>query len=137
MFLNRVVLAGNLTRDPQVRAVGNDKLVAGFAIAINRKYKTSGGELKEEATFIEVECWGHSAKFVGEFLKKGANVFLEGALKLDTWEDKEGKKQSRLKVVADNVQSLERRERSEASTARNGADAAPAATASLDSEPPF
>ena len=105
---NRVMLAGNLTRDPQVRFFANERAVADFGLAINRKYKTNDGQLKEETTFVDVEAWGRTAELVGQYLTKGRGCFIEGRLKLDSWDDKEsGQKRSKLKIVADSVQFVD------------------------------
>lgn len=105
--LNHVVLAGHLTRDPEVRQIGDDKVVAKTGVAINRRWKDAAGEQREEATFVEIEAWGRTAELMGQYLKKGSPAYIEGRLKLDTWEDKEsGEKRSKMKVVADTVQFL-------------------------------
>jgi single-strand DNA-binding protein len=102
---NRVLLGGNLTRDPQIRFLANEKAVAQFGLAINRKYKDANGQSKEDTTFVDVETWGRTAELVGQYLTKGRGCFIEGRLKLDSWDDKEtGQKRSKLVVVADNVQ---------------------------------
>ena len=102
---NRVMLAGNLTRDPEVKSLANETAVANFGIAMNRKFKDKEGQLKEEVTFADVEAWGKTAELVGQYLVKGKGCFIEGRLKLDTWDDKDtGAKRSRLKIVADSVQ---------------------------------
>jgi len=107
---NRVMLAGNLTRDPQVRFFANERAVADFGLAINRRYKTNDGQQKEETTFVDVEAWGRTAELVGQYLTKGRGCFIEGRLKLDTWDDKEsGQKRSKLKIVADSVQFVDSR----------------------------
>ena len=103
---NRVILAGNLTRDPQVRSLPNEKQVADFGLAINHRYKGSDGEMKEDVTFVDCEAWGRTAELVGQYLAKGRACLIEGRLKLDQWEDKDGQKRSKLKVVADSVQFL-------------------------------
>lgn len=100
---NATQLAGNLTRDPVVRFLANEQSVASFGLAINRRFKGSDGQMKDDVTFVDIECWGKTAEFCGQYLVKGTPVFLTGRLKLDTWEDKEGKKHQRLKVVADHV----------------------------------
>lgn len=103
-MLNQVNLAGNLTRDPQVRFFENEKCVADFGIAINRKYKDGKGEMKEETTFVDVECWGRTAELVGQYLTSGRNCLIEGSLKLDQWEDKAtGAKRTKIKVNAHRV----------------------------------
>lgn len=105
--LNRVALAGNLTRDPMVRFLANEQAVSNFGIAINRRFKGSDGQMKDDVTFVDIECWGRTAEFTGQFLTKGTPVYLEGRLKLDTWDDKDGKKQQKLKVVADDIKFVE------------------------------
>lgn len=102
---NKVILAGNLTRDPQVRFLANEQAVANFGLAINRRYK-SGNEMKEEVTFVDCEAWGRTAELVGQYLTKGRACLVEGRLKLDSWDDKDGQKRQKLKVVADSVQFL-------------------------------
>jgi len=154
---NRVQLAGNLTRDPQVRFLANERAVANFGLAVNRRYKTNDGQQKEEVVFVDVEAWGRTGELVGQYLTKGRACFVEGRLRLDQWEDKnDHQKRSRLVVVADNVHFLdsprgqgpggpagEPGEPGDTST-----DAAPASGASrpaapagaaqpLDDEPPF
>lgn len=107
---NKVIIAGNLTRDPQVRFISNERAVADFGLAVNRRFKGSDGQLKEETTFVDVEAWGKTAELVGQYLVKGRGALVEGRLKLDSWEDKEsGQKRSRLKVVADSVQFTDRK----------------------------
>jgi single-strand DNA-binding protein len=104
--LNTVMLAGHLTRDPQLRSLANDRTVVSFSLAINRRFKGADGEVKEDSTFVDCEAWGRTAELVGQYLAKGSACYIEGRLKLDSWEDKEGGKRSRLKVVADSVQFL-------------------------------
>ena len=106
--INRVFLAGNLTRDPQVRFLANEKAVAEFGLAINRRFKAADGSLKEEVTFVDIEVWGRTAELCSQYLTKGRGCFVEGRLKLDTWEDKkDGSKRSKMRVVAENVQFLD------------------------------
>lgn len=102
--LNKVLLAGNLTREPQSRQAGKTT-VCDFGLAINRRYK-SGDEMREEVVFVDVEAWSRTGELVAQYLTKGSSCFVEGRLKLDSWEDKEGNKRSKLKVVADSVQFL-------------------------------
>ena len=106
--LNHVILAGHLTRDPEMRTLAPDRAVANFAIAINRRFKGTEGETKEEVTFVEVEAWGRTAEVVGQYLTKGSPCYLEGRLKLDAWSDKDNQKRTRIKVVAETVQFLSR-----------------------------
>lgn len=102
--VNTAILAGHLTRDPELRSIGNDKVVVHFSLAINRRYKSTEGEIKEESTFVDCEAWGRTAELIGQYLAKGSAAYVEGRLKLDNWQDKDGKNRSRLKVVVDNVQ---------------------------------
>ena len=101
LFVNRVIIAGNLTRDPESRQAGGST-VASFALAINRRYKAKDGEQREETTFIDIECWGRTAELCMQYLTKGRNVHIEGRLRQDTWE-KDGQKRSKITVTADNV----------------------------------
>ena len=108
---NKVIIAGNLTRDPQVRFLTNERAVANFSLAINRRWRGGDGQQQEETTFVEVEAWGRTAELVGQYLTKGRSALVEGRLKLDSWNDKEtGAKRSMLRVVADTVQFLGGRE---------------------------
>jgi single-strand DNA-binding protein len=118
---NKVMLAGNLTRDPQVRFFANERAVADFGLAINRRYKGNDGQMKEETTFVDVEAWGRTAELVGQYLTKGSPAFVEGRLRLDSWEDKkDGQKRSKLKVVADTVQFLASRGRGDGAPGEGG-----------------
>ena len=100
---NYTAIGGNLTRDPELRSVGKGQ-VAKFGLAVNRKYRNAAGELQEEVTFVECEAWGRTAETMAQYLQKGSPVFIEGRLKFDSWEDKEGKRQSKLYVVCNNFQ---------------------------------
>jgi len=104
---NKVLLIGNLTRDPEVRYTPKGTAIANLGLAVNRTYTLESGEQKEEVTFVDVEVWGRQAETTGQYLSKGRPVFIEGRLKLDQWDDKEsGQKRSKLKVVAERVQFL-------------------------------
>ena len=105
--LNKVLLIGNLTRDPDVRVMSNGRPVCNFGLALNRSYKDSEGNRKEEVTFVDVECFGPRAEAVGRFFSKGRAIFVEGRLKLDQWESKEGEKRSALRVVLDNFEFVD------------------------------
>ena len=105
--LNKVLLIGNLTRDPDVRVMSNGRPVCNFGLALNRSYKDSEGNRKEEVTFVDVECFGPRAEAVGRFFTKGRAIFVEGRLKLDQWESKEGEKRSALRVVLDNFEFVD------------------------------
>jgi single-strand DNA-binding protein len=97
---NKVILAGNLTRDPELRYTPKGTAIATFGLAINRKWKSETGETKEEVTFVDVDAFGRQAEVVAQYMKKGRPFLVEGRLKLDQWEDKNThQKQSKLKVV--------------------------------------
>ena len=103
--LNRVFLMGNLTRDPEVRYAPSGKAVSEMRMATNRKYKTSTGEERDETCYVNVVVWGRQAESCGQYLSKGSPVFVEGRLQYEEWE-KDGQKNSRLRVVADRVQFM-------------------------------
>jgi single-strand DNA-binding protein len=97
---NRVILAGNLTRDPELRYTPKGVAIAKITLAINRTWKNETGETKEEVTFVDVDAFGRQAEVIGQYMKKGRPFLVEGRLKLDQWEDKNThQKQSKLKVV--------------------------------------
>ena len=105
--LNKVLLLGNVTRDPEVRYTPKGSAVCDLGVAVNRNYTTDSGEKREEVTFVDVTLWGRTAEVASEYLKKGRPVFVEGRLQMDTWDDKQtGQKRTRLRVVADNMQLL-------------------------------
>lgn len=100
MSYNKTIILGNLTRDPELRYLPKGTAVCKFGVAVNRKWKSESGEQKEEVTFIDIEAFGRQAEVVAQYFKKGAMIFVDGRLKLDTWEDKNTKaKMSKLKVV--------------------------------------
>ena len=125
--LNRVLLIGNLTRDPEVRYTPKGTAVTEIGLAVNRVYSGEDGEKKEEVTFVDVTLWARQAEVAGQYLKKGRPVFIEGRLQLDSWDDKQtGQKRSRLRVVAENLQLLGSRQDAEGSSAAPGSFSAPA-----------
>ena len=104
---NKVILMGNLTRDPEVRYTPKGSAVADIGLAVNRVYSTDNGEKREETTFVDVTLWGRTAEIAGEYLKKGRPVLIEGRLQLDSWDDKQsGQKRSKLKVIGEGMQLL-------------------------------
>jgi single-strand DNA-binding protein len=104
---NKVILMGNLTRDPEVRYTPKGSAVTDIGMAVNRVYSTEGGEKREEVTFVDVTLWGRTAEIAGEYLKKGRPVLIEGRLQLDSWDDKQsGQKRSKLKVIGETMQLL-------------------------------
>jgi single-strand DNA-binding protein len=111
---NKVILVGNLTRDPELRYTPKGTAVAKIGLAVNHAWTTDTGEKKEEVTFVDVDVFGRTAENVGQYLKKGFPALVEGRLRLNTWDDKQTqKKRSQLSVVAELVQFLNRREKSE------------------------
>jgi single-strand DNA-binding protein len=136
--LNKVLLIGNLTRDPEVRYTPKGTAVADLGLAVSRTYKTESGETKEEVCFVTVVAWGRQAETAGEYLKKGSPIFVEGRLQYETWE-KNGEKRNTIKVNAERVQFLSRpqsaefKEHAGAGAKTSGKAAAPAAAAA---EPP-
>jgi single-strand DNA-binding protein len=103
--LNKVLLMGNLTRDPEVRYTPKGTAVGDLAIAINDSYKAQDGTIKETVTYVDIEVWGRQAETCKQYLTKGRPIFVEGQLKLDQWEQ-DGQKKSKLRVRADRVQFL-------------------------------
>lgn len=108
MSINHVVLLGHLTRDPELRYTPAGNAVCQFGIALNRRYRTPTGDVREEATFVEVIVWGQQAEVVSGHMTRGRAVFVEGRLHLDTWETPAGERRSRVKVVAQRVTFLPR-----------------------------
>jgi single-strand DNA-binding protein len=103
---NRVILIGNLTRDPEVRYLQSGTAVADIGLAVNDRRKNANGEWIEETTFVDVVLWSRTAEVASEYLSKGSPVLIEGRLKLDRWESKDGQKQSKLRVVCERMQML-------------------------------
>jgi single-strand DNA-binding protein len=104
---NKVVLVGNLTRDPELRYTPKGTAIAKIGLAVNRVWTNEAGEKKEEVTFVDVDVFGRTAENVGQYMRKGRPILVEGRLKLDQWDDKQtGQKKSKLGVVAENVQFL-------------------------------
>src|SRR3954468_4374688 len=102
---NRVLLLGNLTRDPALKYTPSQMAVCEFGVACNRKFRTAQGEDREEVTFVDVTAWGKQAEVINQYMTKGKPIFIEGRLKYDQWEDKNGGgKRSKLTVVIENFQ---------------------------------
>jgi single-strand DNA-binding protein len=132
---NKVILMGNLTRDPELRYTPKGMAVAKVGLAVNRTWRSESGEQKEEVTFVDVDIWGRTAENVGQYMRKGSPILIEGRLKLDQWDDKQtGQKRSRLGVTAETVQFLSSGNRA---GAEGGAPApAPAAARPRPATPP-
>ncbi len=153
--LNKVMLIGNLTRDPELRVTPKGTAICTFSLAVNRKFKDESGGEREEVTYIDIEAWGRAGENISKYCTKGRPLFVEGRLRLDQWEDKNTKeKRSRMKVVCENFQFLgggrgeggeaggnsggsggERRYPSPAP--RSASSPAPAAQENLDEDVPF
>jgi single-strand DNA-binding protein len=104
---NKVMMIGNLTRDPQVKQLPSQTTLAEFGLAMSRKYRTAAGEDREEVCFVDCTAFGKQAEVIHQFCKKGKQIFIEGRLRYDTWEDKAGgAKRSKLTVVVENFQFL-------------------------------
>ncbi len=106
--LNKVMIIGNLTADPEVRTTPRGASLTELRLAVNRVTNGQGeGERREETTFLDVTCWGRTGEIAAQFLAKGRPVFIEGRLQQDTWEDKQtGQRRSRIRIVAENLQLL-------------------------------
>lgn len=133
---NKVILVGNLTRDPQVRYTPKGTAVTDIGLAISRVwYEPGSSTKKEETTFVDVTLWGRQAEIAGEYLAKGRPVLIEGRLNLDTWDDKEsGQKRSKLKVVCESMQLLGSKEGGSGGGQRSGGGAAAPARRQSDDD---
>jgi len=115
---NKVILAGNLTRDPELRYTPKGTAVARLGVAINRRWKSETGEMKEEVTFVDVDAFGRQAEVIGQYFKKGRPILIEGRLKYDSWEDKQtNQKKSKLGVVLEGFQFMDSQRVNEGGTA--------------------
>ena len=141
---NKVILAGNLTRDPELRYTPKGLAIAKLGLAVNRRWTNEAGEQKEDVTFIDVDAFGKQAETIGQYLKKGRPILIEGRLRLDTWDDKQtGQKKSKLGVVLETFQFLDSGNRAEvgsgpapAAAPRPRPAAAPAAEAPSEPDAP-
>jgi single-strand DNA-binding protein len=146
---NKVILLGNLTRDPEVRYTPKGSAVCDLGLAVNRNYTLENGEKREEVTFVDVVLWARLAEIAGEYLKKGRPVFIEGRLQMDSWDDKQtGQKRTKIRVVGETMQLLGSRPSGAAGDAQESekppraggkpaGPSAPAASAPDDDEIPF
>jgi single-strand DNA-binding protein len=136
---NKVILVGNLTRDPELRYTPKGLAIAKLGLAVNRVWKSETGESKEEVTFVDIDAFGKQAETIGQYLKKGRPILIEGRLRLDQWDDKQtGQKRSRLGVVLENFQFLDSGNRGASSAeapSRPAAAAAAPASAPAAAEP--
>ncbi len=142
---NKVILMGNLTRDPELRYTPKGTAVARLGLAINRTWKTETGESKEDVAYVDAEAWGRQAEVISQYMKKGRPIFIEGRLRYESWEDKQtNQKRSRLGVVLESFQFMDSQRAGEAGAAPTApaaaqrprpAPAAAAAAAATEPEP--
>lgn len=136
---NQVTLMGNLVRDPELRYTPKGLAIAKIGMAVNRRWKTEGGEEKEEVTFVDIDAFGRQAETIGQYCKKGHPLFVQGRLKLDQWDDKQtGQKRSRLGIVLEQFQFLnggKGREGGESAPASRSAPRPPPAASDSDQPP--
>ena len=104
--LNRVILTGRLTQDPELRTTPSDTKVCQVSLAVNRSYSDAEGERQQETTFVDAESWGRRAEVMAQYLHKADPVLIEGRLRLDRWEDKSGQSRSKLKVVIEDFKFI-------------------------------
>ncbi len=126
---NKVILMGNLTRDPELRVTPKGTAVCQLGLAINSSYKDKEGNTKEETTFVDIDVFGRQAEVIAKYMSKGRPILVEGRLKLDSWESKEGEKRNKLKVVLENFQFVGAR-------GESGGDAGGGGSSLEDSAPP-
>ena len=143
---NKVILMGNLTRDPEVKYTSGGTAIANISMAINRTWTNKDGQKQEETTFVEVEAWDRQAEVIGQYLKKGRPLMVEGRLKYDQWDDKEtGQKRSKLRVRLESFQFVDSRGDSGGgggysqgnAPAASSASSAPSASLPEDDDVPF
>ncbi len=117
---NKVILMGNLTRDPELKYLPDGTAMAKFGLAVNRRYNDrQSGEKKEEVCFVDITTWRREAEICNEYLKKGSPLLLEGRLHLNSWETDDGQKRSKLEVIVERVQLLGTRQDSEGGAIRD------------------
>jgi single-strand DNA-binding protein len=134
---NKVILLGNLTRDPEVRYTPKGSAVCDLGIAVNRQYTLDSGEKREEVTYVDVVLWSRLAEIAGEYLKKGRPIFIEGRLQMDTWDDKQsGQKRTKLRVVGESMQLLGSRPPATAGATEAGDEDRPPRAAKPTAPPP-
>jgi single-strand DNA-binding protein len=134
---NKVILVGNLTRDPELRYTPKGTAVARLGLAVNRQWKTDAGEAREEVTFIDIDAFGRQAEVIGQYCKKGKPLMIEGRLKYEQWDDKQtNQKRSKLLVVLESFQFLGDGNRAGGEGAPAGAPAARRPAATGEAPPP-
>ena len=103
---NKVILAGNLTRDPQLSYTPSQTAVCEFGMAVNRRYRGSDGQQREDTCFVDCQAWGKTGEIINQYMSKGRPILVDGRLTYDSWEGQDGKKRSRLRVTVENFQFL-------------------------------
>ena len=132
---NKVILVGNLTRDPELRYTPKGTAIAKIGLAVNRTWRTETGEQKEEVTFVDVDAFGKQAETLGQYMRKGSPILIEGRLRLDQWDDKQtGQKRSKLGVVVEGFQFLGGGQRPEGGAATAPRPARPATAPPTDGD---
>ena len=135
--LNKVILIGNLTRDPELRVTPKGTAICQFGIAINRTFKDDAGNQRDETTFVDIEAWGKTGENASRLFTKGKPILIEGRLKLDTWDDKTtGQKRSKLKVICENWQFVGPKDTAPASERQEQRPTPPPAD-NIDEDVPF
>ncbi len=104
--LNKAMIIGNATRDPELRTTPNGKSVASFAVATNRRYTDGSGEQREEVQYHEIVAWGKLAEIVNQYIQKGSKVYVEGRIQTRHWEGQDGNRRERTEIIADNIINL-------------------------------
>ena len=127
---NKVILLGNLTRDPETLTTTGGNTICKFTLAVSRKYSTRDGERREETTFVDIDAFGRPAENITKYLRKGSPLMVEGRLKLDQWESNDGQKRSKLGVVLESFQFIPIGQRADQSSSAPAADP-------IDEEPPL
>ena len=130
--MNKVMLIGNLTRDPQLSYLASGTALAKLGVGVNRKYKGRDGQDQDETAFVDVDAWGEKAEKCGQRLRKGGRVYIEGRLRFSSWETKGGEKRSKLSVTAERIQPIA----NGAPTGQTAPGEAPPASAPAPSGPP-
>lgn len=133
-MFNKVILIGNLTRDPELRYTPQGTSVCNFGLAVNRKYK-HGEEMKEEVTFINIVVFGKQADTCGQYLNKGSGVLVEGRLQESRWETEDGQKRSKHEIVAQNIRFMPKKQGASDYSPQGGGGAAPPPDETTDIEP--
>jgi single-strand DNA-binding protein len=132
---NKVILIGNLTRDPELRVTANGNSICKLGLAVNRNYLTKDGERREETTFIDIDAFGKPAEVISKYMRKGRSLLVEGRLRLDQWES-DGQKRSKLNVVLENFQFLGGRDDDSSSAGGYEQSSPPARSTPPSSESP-